>query len=94
VRVQRPEDALAALAWFDMEIMTTLRAIVGMDLTDRAKAIARLAVKLGGLGLRAYVDLADFAHACVKEKGAQKAETQEMDQRHAASLYITLCGSC
>jgi len=77
-RAQRKEDVMAAAAWFDAQVEETLRCILAMNLDARAREIAAMAVRDGGLGLRRYVELAEFTHECVMETGAQRRKTAEL----------------
>nr|pir retrovirus-related hypothetical protein 2 - Trypanosoma cruzi retrotransposon [Trypanosoma cruzi]AAA30239.1 reverse transcriptase endonuclease [Trypanosoma cruzi] len=46
----------------------------------------------GGCGLRRQREIAEFAYACLGEKGKQRAMTDELDAKHQSDLYETLQG--
>ncbi|KAF8290861.1 hypothetical protein TcBrA4_0116000 [Trypanosoma cruzi] len=60
--------------------------------TKRARDIAALPVRRGGCGLRRQREIAEFAYACLGEKGKQRAMTDELDAKHQSDLYETLQG--
>ncbi|PWU85893.1 putative SLACS reverse transcriptase [Trypanosoma cruzi] len=60
--------------------------------TKRARDIAALPVRRGGCGLRRQKEIAEFAYACLGEKGKQHALTDELDAKHQSDLYETLQG--
>ncbi|PWU82876.1 SLACS reverse transcriptase [Trypanosoma cruzi] len=59
---------------------------------SRARDIAALPVRRGGCGLRRQREIAEFAYACLGEKGKQRAMTDELDAKHQSDLYETLQG--
>lgn len=92
-RCQTPAESFAALQWFDTQVEETLAFLLGkpgVQVDGRTLEIARLPMRMGGLGLRPWVETATFASLCVGEKGGQKAAQALADTARREALWATL----
>ncbi|PWU83239.1 SLACS reverse transcriptase [Trypanosoma cruzi] len=64
-----PAHTRAAAEWFDDRVTGVLGVIMDGPVTKRARDIAALPVRRGGCGLRRQREIAEFAYACLGEKG-------------------------
>ncbi|KAF8307979.1 hypothetical protein TcBrA4_0002370 [Trypanosoma cruzi] len=92
LRTHAPAHTRAAAEWFDDRVTGVLGVIMDGPVTKRAHDIAALPVRRGGCGLRRQREIAEFAYACLGEKGKQRAMTDELDEKHQSDLYETLQG--
>ena len=92
IRTHAPEVTGEACAWFDSELSTTLRHLVGVALDPRAEEIAQLPARLGGLGLRRTAETAPLAFASVGVKLAQHKRQAEVDEARHKAVFATLSG--
>ncbi|PWU83575.1 putative SLACS reverse transcriptase [Trypanosoma cruzi] len=92
LRTHAPVHTRAAAEWFDDRVTGVLGIIMDGPVTKRARDIAALPVRRGGCGLRRQKEIAEFAYACLGEKGKQHALTDELDAKHQSDLYETLQG--
>ncbi|PWU85427.1 putative SLACS reverse transcriptase [Trypanosoma cruzi] len=92
LRTHAPVHTRAAAEWFDDRVTGVLGVIMDGPVTKRARDIAALPVRRGGCGLRRQKEIAEFAYACLGEKGKQHALTDELDAKHQSDLYETLQG--
>ncbi|PWU83069.1 putative SLACS reverse transcriptase [Trypanosoma cruzi] len=92
LRTHAPAHTRAAAEWFDDRVTGVLGVIMDGPVTKRARDIAALPVRRGGCGLRRQREIAEFAYACLGEKGKQRAMTDELDAKHQSDLYETLQG--
>jgi len=92
VRTHTKAEVQAAATRFDDCVMDCLAKIMGISLDVRSTAIARLPVRLGGLGLTSMAALSDFANNCLHDKGAQKIASTELAERLRSSLFSSLSG--
>ncbi|KAF8289694.1 hypothetical protein TcYC6_0029910 [Trypanosoma cruzi] len=92
LRTHAPVHTRAAAEWFDDRVTGVLGVIMDGPVTKRARDIAALPVRRGGCGLRRQKEIAEFAYACLGEKGKQHALTDELMQNTRATLYETLQG--
>lgn len=88
LRTHAPEKTATATLWFDGEVRTTLRHLVGMTLDDTAMEVAQLPARLGGLGLRSTAETAPLAFSSVGAKGRQRELQAEVDNARRARLQL------
>jgi hypothetical protein len=91
-RTHAPVETQVAMSYFDSALMSCLEAIVGCTMDNRAKTIASLPTRLGGLGLTRMSEVATYAHSCVGVKGRQKEISVENAEKQRAALFSTLSG--
>ncbi|PWV22132.1 hypothetical protein C3747_1g567 [Trypanosoma cruzi] len=70
LRKHAPVHTRAAAGWFDDRVTGVLGVIMDGPVTRRARDIATLPVRRGGCGLRRQKETAEFAYACLGEKGS------------------------
>lgn len=92
IRTHEPDKTAPACKWFDAEMSSTLRYLVGLTLDDRAAQIARLPARLGGLGLRQSAETAPLAFASVGVKHAQHKLQKEVDEARHKAILASLSG--
>ena len=92
VRTHVQEEVLPAAEQFDAAVINTLEGIVQTKLSSHAAKIARLPVRRGGLGMTSMVEISEFAHGCLTDKGAQKRATDSMVDNAEQSLLSSLTG--
>ncbi|EKF39690.1 hypothetical protein MOQ_000078 [Trypanosoma cruzi marinkellei] len=92
LRTHAPVHTRAAAGWFDDRVTGVLGVIMDGPVTKRARDVSALPVRRGGCGLRRQREIAEFAYACLGEKGKQRALTDELDAKHQSDLYETLQG--
>ena len=87
IRTHSCEHALDAAHHFDARLEKALTQLIGND--AQLSDIASLPCKLGGLGLRATLDIADIAYMS-RERGTQRVATEELDQVKWRGVSSTL----
>ncbi|PWV10069.1 hypothetical protein C3747_72g59 [Trypanosoma cruzi] len=70
LRKHAPVHTRAAAGWFDDRVAGVPGVIMDGPVTKRARDIATLPVRRGGCGLRRQKEIAEFAYACLGEKGS------------------------
>ncbi|PWV10107.1 hypothetical protein C3747_72g117 [Trypanosoma cruzi] len=70
LRKHAPVHTRAAAGWFDDRVAGVPGVIMDGPVTKRARDIATLPVRRGGCGLRSQREIAEFAYACLGEKGS------------------------
>ncbi|RNC35456.1 putative retrotransposon hot spot (RHS) protein [Trypanosoma cruzi] len=70
LRKHAPVHTRAAAGWFDDRVAGVPGVIMDGPVTKRARDIAALPVRRGGFGLRRQREIAEFAYACLGEKGS------------------------
>ncbi|PWU84118.1 SLACS reverse transcriptase [Trypanosoma cruzi] len=86
LRTHAPAHTRAAAEWFDDRVTGVLGVIMDGPVTKRARDVAAMPVRRGGCGLRRQKEIAEFAYACLGEKGKQRAMTDELDAKHQSDL--------
>ncbi|RNF03665.1 SLACS reverse transcriptase [Trypanosoma conorhini] len=92
LRTHDPRHTRDAAEWFDVRVTGVLSTLIDGPVTKRARDIAALPVRRGGCGLRRQRDIAEFAYACLGEKGKQRALTAELEDERQRDLFNNLQG--
>ena len=86
------EELREATMWFDQQVQQLVESITG-KMNRLGMVIARLPIRLGGLGLRMMTTAARFGKACCGVKNEQKRLLAEHDKAVHTALLLTLSGT-
>ena len=93
VRTHTAEEVIEAATSFDDMVFGTLEAIVGSKVQGTSREIAKLPIRMSGLGLQSQRDLTAYAHDCVGRKGAQREATAKAAEDRLSSILQSLSGN-
>ena len=72
-----PEQSLPTAEWADEQVALCIAEMAGNDVND--STLLKIPVRMGGLGIRSFVDISSFAYFC-RGKGEQKERTAILDE--------------